>query len=333
MFNYKSCQRRRDSNHDISFQEVKLRSLQNKKALIISSSGGHLLEAKQLCAQLGLSFSSMYVTNKTSQSMSVLADKNHTFVKLIKSRDWLKTILVAPSIYRLCKGNNYEIIISTGAAIAISALPAHFLLRIPFYYFESLTRQVRPSFSGRILQIFPTIQRYSESADKFSNKWKIAPSILKSYAVDNKEFDSSNLRILVTVGTIPNFRFDRLVENLLPALKPGDELYWQLGCTDRRSLPGIVYGDISNSQLINIAKNCDVVISHCGIGTIMDLLSIGVRPLVCPRRKSMNEHVDDHQLEAAASFEKRDLVKVFNDKLTRADLELAAKKQVIGLDI
>lgn len=326
-------QRRTKFNHDVKIQEAKLNALRNRKALIISSSGGHLSEVQLLSDQLKLSSGSLYVTHRNSQSISVLADKKHIFVQHIKSRDWIRTIKVAPSIYKLCKTNDFDLIISTGAAIAIAALPAHLFLRIPYFYFESLTRQSRPSFSGRILQLFPSVQKYSESAHVFGQKWKIAPSILKSYKIEKKKNISKKLRILVTVGTIPNFRFDRLIDNLLPALRSDDEVYWQLGCTVRSSLPGTKFGHISNNQLMSIAKNSDVVISHCGIGTILDLLSIGVRPLVCARRKNLNEHIDDHQLEAAAAFEKPNLVKAFSGKLTRKDLETAARKRVISLDI
>ena len=332
MFRYHSQPSRDNAYRDPKIEEMALEDLRSKKALIISSSGGHLLEAQLLAALLDLSSDSLFVAHKNSQSVSLLSGRPHAFVKQIQSRDWVSMLMVAPSIYRLCRSKDYDFIISTGAAIAISALPAHIFLRIPFYYFESLTRQRRPSFTGRILELFSTVIRYSECAESFSKKWKKMPSILKLYSVEDKIFVSDNLKILVTVGTLPNFRFDRLIDNLLPALRPGDELYWQLGCTARRSLPGMTYEDIPNSQLMDIAKKCDVVISHCGIGTILDLLSIGVRPLVCARLKSMKEHVDDHQFEAAEAFEKRNLVQVFSKELNRMDLELAAKKQILSLE-
>jgi UDP-N-acetylglucosamine--N-acetylmuramyl-(pentapeptide) pyrophosphoryl-undecaprenol N-acetylglucosamine transferase len=328
LFSFHSRRNRINSNRDAQIDELALLELQNKKVLIISSSGGHLLEAQLVSEQLGLSPDSIFVTHRNSQSVSLLTERNHAFVKNVKSRDWVSALKVVPTIFKLCRSKEYDLIISTGAAIAISALPAHIFLRKPFYYFESLTRQHSPSFTGRILELFPTVIRYSECADRFGKKWKNAPSVLKHYKVEDRKFFADHFRIFVTVGTMPNFRFDRLINNLLPALRPGDELYWQLGCTTRKSLPGTIYEDIPNSQLMEIAKSCDLVISHCGIGTVLDLLSIGVRPLVCARLKSMKEHVDDHQLEAAEAFEKPNLVQVFSKELTRMDLELAAKKRI-----
>ena len=45
------------------------------------------------------------------------------------------------------------------------------------------------------------------------------------------------------------------------------------------------------------ARAADVVITHSGVGTILQLLGDGISPVVVPRRKQHGEHVDDHQLQ------------------------------------
>ncbi|CAN3127767.1 hypothetical protein ACNUDN_01533 [Mycobacterium sp. smrl_JER01] len=42
-----------------------------------------------------------------------------------------------------------------------------------------------------------------------------------------------------------------------------------------------------------------MVITHSGVGTLMEILDMGVFPVVVPRLARRGEHVDDHQLQAA----------------------------------
>jgi UDP-N-acetylglucosamine transferase subunit ALG13 len=42
---------------------------------------------------------------------------------------------------------------------------------------------------------------------------------------------------------------------------------------------------------------CDYVVTHAGVGSILAARNAGHVPLVVPRLKRFNEHVDDHQAE------------------------------------
>jgi UDP-N-acetylglucosamine transferase subunit ALG13 len=303
-------------------------TLKGKKAAIIVSSGGHLLEARLLVKYLGLSPNSIYITHANKQSVSLLEGTPHAFVPNIQSRDWPMAFKASPKIVGLCVGKEFDLIISTGAAIAIAALPLHMISRLPFLYFESLTRSRAPSLTGKILEFFPTVQKFSVNHKNFHKRWKEGPSILDSYILDTRELQHSHLKILVTLGTITNYRFDRLVDLVLKVLMPNDEVIWQTGATKRTDLPGVVHEILPTRELVSLAKSCDLVVSHCGIGTVLELLSNGVRPAVLPRLAKHGEHVDDHQTEAVVSFQKSDLIEVLNDSIERHHLENAALKIV-----
>jgi beta-1,4-N-acetylglucosaminyltransferase len=44
-------------------------------------------------------------------------------------------------------------------------------------------------------------------------------------------------------------------------------------------------------------KNASLVISHAGCGTLLQAIRLGKVPIVMPRRKKYNEHVNDHQMQ------------------------------------
>jgi UDP-N-acetylglucosamine transferase subunit ALG13 len=79
---------------------------------------------------------------------------------------------------------------------------------------------------------------------------------------------------------------------------------------------------------MELAKDSDVVISHCGIGTILEMLANGISPLVMPRSREYREHVDNHQIEAVHAFLDLGLISHIESNLTRSDLFTAASKYV-----
>lgn len=306
--------------------------LEGKTALFIVSSGGHLQEALQLRHILKLSKDSHFITHSNPQTISLLIGKSTCFVKNIESRAWGKMLLASPKVYRFSRRIEYDLIISTGAAIALSAVPTHLISRKKFYYFESLTRVVKPSLTGKILELIPTIKRFSPSASNFSSKWKLGPNILENFRVNSLDVLPPNKRILVTVGTISNYRFDRLIDFVLQIIQPDDRVTWQIGCTERSDLPGEVHATIPKDYLLKIAKESDVVFSHCGIGTMMDLLEIGVRPMVMTRLTRYQEHIDDHQVEALQIFTKLDLALEVTEDLSKQYIYNSARKRIIKIE-
>ena len=303
-----------------------LDSIKGKVALFVVSSGGHLQEAILLGNLLGISPDSHYVTHRNPQTLSLLKERSSYFVENIESRAWLKLLKISPLIFKISRHLKYDLIISTGAAIAVSAIPLHIFLGKSYYYFESLTRVKSPSLTGKILEFIPSIRKFSPSARNFNSRWSIGPNILESYTVGRRNSVPEKIKILVTLGTISNYRFDRLIDHVLKITQEDDQIIWQLGSTLRSDLPGQVHSTIPKEQLLELAKNSDIVFSHCGIGTLLDLLDIGVRPIVLTRLARFGEHIDDHQSEAVKIFTQLDLVEELGEEMTRNAILISTRK-------
>lgn len=67
-----------------------------------------------------------------------------------------------------------------------------------------------------------------------------------------------------------------------------------------------------------IAK-ADIIITHSGVGSIIAALKAKKPVIVFPRRKKYREHVDDHQLDIARAFAKKDYVLCCNQEEELAD--------------
>ena len=300
---------------------LSLNHLKGRKGLIVCSAGGHLTEALLLAKKIGVFETSIFVTHENSQSTSLLRDVDHRFLPYVKSRDFAMSVKSYLKLRKICKTIDYDFILSTGAAISVSALLLHLQTRKPYFYNELITRVIKPSFSGKILQFFPSVQLYSPHSHNFSSVWKKSPALLDVFSKQPKNGKrKENLNIFVSLGTMSPYRFDRLIDELLSVLQPNDMVTWQLGCTDRTDIPARTFGIISNEDFLANALAADVVVCHAGVGSLLDLITNGIRPIVVPRLSALDEHIDNHQLELADYFKKLDLISVPNGVIQRSDL-------------
>ncbi len=120
--------------------------------------------------------------------------------------------------------------------------------------------------------------------------------------------------IFVTVGTqIP---FDRLIGAVdsWAASVGRDDVFAQVGEGAKptrhiRSVPSLAPGDFGS----RFAK-ADAIVGHAGMGTILGALQHGKPLIVMPRRASLGEHRNEHQLATARRFRERGLVHVAMDE-------------------
>jgi UDP-N-acetylglucosamine transferase subunit ALG13 len=102
----------------------------------------------------------------------------------------------------------------------------------------------------------------------------------------------------VTVGT-DHHPFDRLVEWVAAWQAgtgfPPDSILVQSG-TSRppKDVPSVDY--LAHTELERLMTVAACVVCHGGPSTILGSLASGKKPIVVPRRSSLGEHVDDHQV-------------------------------------
>lgn len=112
--------------------------------------------------------------------------------------------------------------------------------------------------------------------------------------------------IFLTVGT-QKFQFNRLLQAVDQLIGEGviqEPVVAQRGHSTYipRNYETCMFMD--NSLFEQMIQDCDLLITHGGVGTILKGIEFKKKIIVVPRKKSFSEHVDDHQQEIAKEFGK-----------------------------
>jgi UDP-N-acetylglucosamine transferase subunit ALG13 len=113
--------------------------------------------------------------------------------------------------------------------------------------------------------------------------------------------------ILVILGT-QDKPFDRLLKAIDKEINKGnikDKVIVQAGNTKYKSKNMEIFDLISNDKLQELIKEADLIITHGGVGSIIESLKNNKKIIAAARLKKYGEHVNDHQLQIIESF--RDL--------------------------
>ena len=307
-------------------------ALGTKKAVLVASTGGHLAQLFRI-EEILLKFANepLWITFDNEQSRSLLAGKRVRFVRYVRSRGWKDLIGALPATVKALRSEKPDVVISTGAALALIALPIAVLMRKEVHYIESVSRFDGPSLTGRVLARVPGIHLHAQHPEWATERWTNDVSVLDEYVVSGEVRTQTNLvpKIFVTLGTIRPYRFDALVDRILTICPADAEFTWQLGVTTRTDLPGDVHISMSVEDMDQAITESDFVISHAGVGTALRAMDLGRCAVLVPRRASKGEHVDDHQVQITKALSERGLAigKQVTD-LTLLDLERASSIQL-----
>lgn len=113
--------------------------------------------------------------------------------------------------------------------------------------------------------------------------------------------------IFVTVGTHEQ-PFDRLLKCIDKMVEDGkikEEVIMQKGYTDYEPKHCKSEELISFEEMQKNITEARIVVTHGGPASFIAALSIGKIPIVVPRKKDYNEHINNHQLEFARKVELR----------------------------
>jgi UDP-N-acetylglucosamine--N-acetylmuramyl-(pentapeptide) pyrophosphoryl-undecaprenol N-acetylglucosamine transferase len=300
--------------------------------LLVTSVGGHLTQMHRLLPRLqGIDSDYRWVTFDGPQSRSLLDGHDVTYLDYTGPRD-VKNILRHSLVARRLFGDhhNFSSVISTGSGIALSFLPLARLRGIPCHYIESFTRSTGPSLTGALLARVPGIRLYAQYPGWAERPWRYAGSVFDTYVPNEPMLRTGTLRrVVVTLGTMEDYSFRRLVERVVGLLDRDVEVLWQVGCTDvaglgiegRRQLPA--------RELQEAIRDADVVIAHAGCGSSLSALEAGKQPVLVPRLAAHGENVDDHQALLAEELSRRGLAIVRSvETLSIDDLHMAARTSV-----
>ena len=137
--------------------------------------------------------------------------------------------------------------------------------------------------------------------------------------------------IFLTVGT--QEPFDRLVRAVDAWAALHDEpLFGQLGALGPEShrpahFPWAEF--MAGDDYAERLASCRLLVAHAGMGSIISALGAGKPILILPRRASLGEHRNEHQLATAAKFAGRPGVHV---AMTEDEVGPAIDRILAGLD-
>lgn len=124
--------------------------------------------------------------------------------------------------------------------------------------------------------------------------------------------------IFVSLGT-QDKPFNRIIDyviSLKENLKElqGEKIIIQLGQTKLLKSENeriekleniIIYDMLKPEKMKDIIKDSDIIITHAGVGTIMECLEMYKQIIVVPRKVENLEHVNNHQEEIAFEMEQK----------------------------
>ena len=112
--------------------------------------------------------------------------------------------------------------------------------------------------------------------------------------------------ILITLGTNDKsfVRLLKEVQNLIDQNKINDRIVVQAGVTEFKSDDMEILDLIPFSKFDDLINECDLLITHGGVGSIITGLKKGKTVIAVPRLSKYGEHVNDHQLQIIDNFTK-----------------------------
>lgn len=186
--------------------------------------------------------------------------------------------------------------------------------------------------AGKIVSLHPGIAVRTQHPGWKGRRWRYEGSVLDSVGVAAADAPKGPLKVLVTLGTIRPYRFDRLIRAVEAILDTSDSVTWQVGSTAVQNLPGRVVTEMTEPELRAEMAGADVVVTHAGVGSILLAHSVGKVPVIAPRSAAFKEHVDEHQSSFSASIRERHLALTLplDGTASRSTLIDAASKRVIS---
>lgn len=121
--------------------------------------------------------------------------------------------------------------------------------------------------------------------------------------------------IFVTLGT-QDKQFKRLLKDIDECITNGvikDNVIVQAGYTKYDSKSMKIYDLLDKDEFDKYIKECDLLITHGGVGSILTGLKNNKKVIAAPRLAKYNEHMNDHQLQIVSRFSEMGYILAYNE--------------------
>lgn len=116
-----------------------------------------------------------------------------------------------------------------------------------------------------------------------------------------------------------------MIDQLLAEEKVEEQVFAQIGNSDYTPQNFQCVSFLDKEEFEDKVQNCDMLITHSGVATIIAGLKNDKKVIVVPRLAKYGEHVDDHQLQIAESFSEQNYVIMYNENDKLEELIAKAK--------
>jgi len=137
--------------------------------------------------------------------------------------------------------------------------------------------------------------------------------------------------IFVILGT-QKFQMNRLVrlmDNLAGKGNLGMPVVAQIEQSDYEPVNFKFHRFLDKSEFDELIAQAELIITHCGVGSIVTAVKCRKPVIVVPRLAKYGEHVDDHQSKIASAFAKKGFVLLCNDGDDMEKLIAISKDMVV----
>jgi UDP-N-acetylglucosamine--N-acetylmuramyl-(pentapeptide) pyrophosphoryl-undecaprenol N-acetylglucosamine transferase len=301
------------------------------RALLVASSGGHMVQLESWSRRIAGIDKITWAAAESPQSKTLLAGQDVHWIPDIQPRQLRETMSLLGVARRIVREEQVDVVVSTGASVAIPFFMAARMYGAEGHYIESAARVEGPSISGQVAAVMPKVRCYTQSRSWADSRWTYAGSVFDGYQGREVEAPAGPLRVVVTVGSM-HHPMTRLLEQLNAVLPEGAEVVWQLGHTP--AIPGMradrIEEFITHDELTDLMREAHVVVCHAGVGSALQAMSVGKAPILVPRLIEHGEHVDDHQEQIAKRLGDLGLaMPVYAENLT-ADVIRGAATRAVG---
>lgn len=121
--------------------------------------------------------------------------------------------------------------------------------------------------------------------------------------------------IFVTLGT-QDKTFDRLLKAIDNEIEKGnikEKVIVQAGFTKYETKNMEIHDLFDKEEFDKYIKECNLLITHGGVGSILTGLKNRKVVIACPRLSKYNEHMNDHQVQIVSKFSNDGLLIAYNE--------------------
>ena len=133
--------------------------------------------------------------------------------------------------------------------------------------------------------------------------------------------------IFASVGSL--LPFERLVRAVDDWARdnPGEEVFIQIGDTEFEPQHAPFVRIMPMTEYRERLRDCDLLVAHVGMGSILQALQMRKQMLLMPRLKKRQEHTTDHQVDTAIRFANVKGIRIADDEaMLRREMSLMLRQ-------